>query len=405
MRSHLTDSGLEEALLELHAALDVDGFWKGTTRVTAGAVGPVSVAVCLYDLDLARPVVIRRSEDQEPAGANAGQLPWRWPVTDVPLERRRDRVLPMLGDHFAASGRRGRRRGDGSGAEPGADVLVLPFWKRDRLLATVCLRRPARERRFSEADLNLLKELYVHFKLALRRLERLHGHRLARAAAEDLLRRIPMPVLMLDWDLNVIYSNAPGLESCAQWNSTGHGSCDQPQSFEAPAVLLKECADWKERWYKEMLEREKTSRWLETVYHPELPGLRADIHLVYREAGNTAKPVFRVQFEAGGQAHRKESDGRFPENLAQQARLTPRERELFRLVCEGASNKEIASQLFLSVGTVKKQLNTLFRKVGVSTRAKLMALAQQEAGEEEPDPLIGNVQLERARRVDGKSET
>jgi hypothetical protein len=74
-------------------------------------------------------------------------------------------------------------------------------------------------------------------------------------------------------------------------------------------------------------------------------------------------------------------------------------------VCEGASNKEIASQLFLSVGTVKKQLNTLFRKVGVSTRAKLMALAQQEAGEEEQDPLIGNVQLERARRVDGKSET
>jgi len=47
---------------------------------------------------------------------------------------------------------------------------------------------------------------------------------------------------------------------------------------------------------------------------------------------------------------------------------------LVQLLCQGAANKEIADRLDLSIGTVKKELNTLYRKLEVQSRNQLMAL-------------------------------
>lgn len=51
--------------------------------------------------------------------------------------------------------------------------------------------------------------------------------------------------------------------------------------------------------------------------------------------------------------------------------LTPREREIAHLIGTGASNKEIAGQLYISVKTVKAHLTTIFRKLGLSDRLRL----------------------------------
>lgn len=52
--------------------------------------------------------------------------------------------------------------------------------------------------------------------------------------------------------------------------------------------------------------------------------------------------------------------------------LTPREREVVRLVVEGFSNREAAVQLGLSTHTVKNYIFSVFDKVGVSSRAELI---------------------------------
>ena len=59
--------------------------------------------------------------------------------------------------------------------------------------------------------------------------------------------------------------------------------------------------------------------------------------------------------------------------LAVLGQLTPREREVALLVREGLSNDEIAARLHKGVGTIKNQLQSIFVKLAVNSRAKLVA--------------------------------
>ncbi|MFS0701812.1 LuxR C-terminal-related transcriptional regulator [Cellulomonas sp. 179-A 4D5 NHS] len=53
--------------------------------------------------------------------------------------------------------------------------------------------------------------------------------------------------------------------------------------------------------------------------------------------------------------------------------LTPRERVVLAELAEDVTLEEIASRLWVSRNTVKSQLRTAYRKIGVSTRAEAVA--------------------------------
>jgi DNA-binding CsgD family transcriptional regulator len=57
--------------------------------------------------------------------------------------------------------------------------------------------------------------------------------------------------------------------------------------------------------------------------------------------------------------------------------LTDRERQIVRLISDGASNPEIAQQLFLSRKTVERHVSNVLKKVGVRNRAELAARAAE----------------------------
>ena len=56
--------------------------------------------------------------------------------------------------------------------------------------------------------------------------------------------------------------------------------------------------------------------------------------------------------------------------------FTEREREVLRLVLEGASNRETARQLVISVNTVKKHVYNICGKLGVQSRAQAIVRAR-----------------------------
>jgi DNA-binding NarL/FixJ family response regulator len=57
------------------------------------------------------------------------------------------------------------------------------------------------------------------------------------------------------------------------------------------------------------------------------------------------------------------------------AALTPREREVIGLVCEGRKNKDIANTLHISGATVSHHLTSIFRKLEVEDRTSLVIYA------------------------------
>ena len=65
--------------------------------------------------------------------------------------------------------------------------------------------------------------------------------------------------------------------------------------------------------------------------------------------------------------------------------LSPREREVVRLIARGHTNKEIAKRLSISVRTVERHRSVIMNKLGLQNRAELVAYAVQQGTRNEGD--------------------
>jgi len=81
------------------------------------------------------------------------------------------------------------------------------------------------------------------------------------------------------------------------------------------------------------------------------------------------RPYLALRDEAG-RSRRPGGDGRISGGT-----LTPREREVITLVAEGKTNGQIAEQLFISAGTVRRHLENAYAKLGVHTRTAAVRAA------------------------------
>jgi len=57
--------------------------------------------------------------------------------------------------------------------------------------------------------------------------------------------------------------------------------------------------------------------------------------------------------------------------------LTPRELEVLTLLASDRTREQIAAELFVSVNTVKSQINSIFRKLGVTRRVDAILVAEK----------------------------
>ena len=251
---------------------------------------------------------------------------------------------------------------------------ALCFWSGRRLACVITVMRTGPQGEPDQPEMKMLHRLYAEFKIALRRIRSLEREHSARAAFETFLRQLPLPTMLLRWNLKLAYQNKAAREFCLAWRAGPVASRVLKAEVPVPDEILDGCRRLKRRWEKASgINAAQPAIAQESFHHPEWDHLRVTITIAHVNPVGLTPPDFLVQCE---EIRAPASDGApFADaTLAHLARLTSREQEMTRLACEGRTNQEIANESCLSVQMVKKHLHSIFRKLEVPSRSRLMAL-------------------------------
>ncbi len=251
---------------------------------------------------------------------------------------------------------------------------VLFFWKSQGLVCVIAILRAAQQGDLSLAEMKVLRQLYPQFLIVLDRIRSLERERLARMAFEEFLGRLPLPTMLLRWNLKLIYRNRAARDFCAVWEK----GCEQARLIKPrsaiPSEILDRCRALKQQWRHAQRRNAPPTRFKEErVHHPRSPHLRATLHLKQLGSVGVAQPHFLIACE-DLRRHAAPRAGLAISRLPHLAQLTSREQEVARLVCDGRSNQEIADHAGLSLATIKKHVHAIFRKLEVPSRSRLMTL-------------------------------
>jgi DNA-binding CsgD family transcriptional regulator len=171
---------------------------------------------------------------------------------------------------------------------------------------------------------------------------------------------------------------ATALERLVQ--GTGASGTDWGRAVEARCRALVGDGEVAETLYREAIERlAPTAMRLDLARTHLVYGewlRRERRHVDAREQLRAAEGLFtdfgmegfaeraRVELRATGEHVRRR-------RVETQSDLTPQETQISQLVARGATNQEVAAQLFISPSTVEYHLYKVFRKVGVKSRTQL----------------------------------
>jgi len=251
----------------------------------------------------------------------------------------------------------------------------LFFWKDERLICVIAIMRTATQGDLSPAEMKLLRQLYPQVLTALHRLGSLEREHSARMAFEEFLNRLPMPTILLRWNLKSIYQNRAARDFCAVWEKGPEAARLMKPSSPIPSEILDRCRLLKQQWASmQRLNVPQTNAQEEQVHHPRSRHLRATLHLKPLTSAGVARPHFLIECEDLRRQAAPRSGPAASARLPHLVRLTRREQEIARLVCDGRSNQEIADAAHLSVAMVKKHLHAVYRKLEVPSRSRLMTL-------------------------------
>ena len=362
------DPTLEKPLLHLHAAIDVDSFWKGVQDVIEAALPN-----CFIGLTLQHSPILPRiaKSTQKLPGSFFPIMPIKKYFSTHP-----HRNIVFINDFFSDE-RHFRRSSFYRGCIVpinGRCAIGLFFWDIRRLLAAIIVVRNLQQGELSPGEVRVIGHLHSQFQTALHRLHSRSRERAVPVALEQFMRRVPLPTVLLRWNLRLAYRNQAAAESCAVWQRGPLGARFIKLKAPIPPEILNQCRVLKKRWEQlSPLGLAPANFVDEAVRHPTRRDLRATISLKQISSAAFARPHFLIEFEdlrgSGGTGYQISCA-----SLSHLVRLTSREQNLARLVCDGRSNQEIADESGLSLETVKKHLHSIFCKLQVPSRSRLMTL-------------------------------
>ncbi|HWD97642.1 MAG TPA: response regulator transcription factor [Bryobacteraceae bacterium] len=177
---------------------------------------------------------------------------------------------------------------------------------------------------------------------------RIAGTCASAAEALEALRRDPVDIVLLDYDLG---------------DENGLSFLEQAKLVRSPARILMVTAGMTDQGTLRAFEAGSSGIFLK---HSPPGELVEAIHKVMN--GELWLDSRAVRSLVGGVRVKSEEQQSADS-------LTPRERAVLKAVFEGLSNKEIAARLQISESSVKAALQQLFEKTGVRTRSQLVRIA------------------------------
>jgi len=363
----IIDPTLEKPLLHLHAAINVDSFWNAVQDVMEAALPTRFIGLTLQH----SPIFPRIAKSTEKLSGSF------FPI--APIEKyfkaHPHRNVVFIGDFYSDKShfRRSSFYRDCMMPINGRCAIGLFFWDFRRLLAAIIVVRSVQQGELSRCEMRLVRHLHFQFQTALGRLRLLERERAERVTFEQFMRRVPLPTVLLRWNLRLVYRNQAAAEFCAVWQRGFSGARFIKLKAPLPPEILDRCRVLKKRW-KDLRRLALTPGNLrdEIVRHPTRRDLRATVSLKQISSAAVARPHFLVEFESLLSSAR--GSRRLGASLSHLAQLTRREQDLTRLVCDGRSNQEIADESGLSLETVKKHLHSIFQKLEVPSRSRLITL-------------------------------
>ena len=361
-RRNILEPAVQKPLLRLHAALDLTSFWKAIQAVINAALPGSFLGLTLQHNPI-MPMIVKWSHSIPNGDFNSTLLQNYLRAHPRGRFVRSNDIFPNMeklkkSEFYQKYMEPQKRR----------HAIGLFFWRGQRLVCVIVIMRTAKQGELNPRQTKLLQQLYPQFQTALYRLGSLEREHSTRIALGEFLRRLPLPTILLRWNLTLIYQNRAAREFCALWEKGPKIArvlkTDDPIPFE----ILEGCRGLKKQWQEFPRADFATAHPSgEMVRHPNQPNLRATISLQRIRSAGIARPRFLVECEDFHSARSREQ-------LPHMARLTRREQDLTRLVCDGGSNQEIADDVGLSLSMVKKHLHSVFRKLEIASRSQLMAL-------------------------------
>lgn len=251
-------------------------------------------------------------------------------------------------------------------------AAAMLFWGKDRrFIGQLAALRSREQGDFTEAELARLRAYHPHVKAALTRLLALESAAATQVSLEHSLHTLPLSLAVVAWDLTVAFANKSARAAMQPWrHGAAAGRALKPAQVELPEIIRAGCQRLKDGW-SEAVRKHDFSRLTRelTLVHPEEPRQKATIRLVEPPGGRALHPSWIIHFEAGLVPNREVARA-----LDQLAQLSQAEKTVAMLAAAGHDNEAIARELGRSLSTVRTHLRNIFRKLGITTRARLAPL-------------------------------
>src|SRR5881396_3029297 len=320
-RESVIDPALEKPLLCLHAAMNVGSFWKAMQQVLSAAMPNGLVGLMLQPNPIL-PMIARWTAPMRD-GFFTGE-PLKSYIAAQPRPRF-VRISDLFSNRSSMIKSAFYRRY--MAPQTCAHGVCLLFWKDQRLICVIAIMRTATQGDLSPAEMKLLQQLYPQFLTALHRLRSLEREHSLRMDLEEFLSRLPLPTILLRWNLKPIYQNRAARDFCAVWEKGPEEAQLMKATSPIPIEILDRCRLLKQQWaHAQRPIAARTGFKEERVHHPRLPHLRATLHLKQLSSCGVAQPHFLIECED----LRRQAAPRT--GLPHLVRLTRREQEVARLV-------------------------------------------------------------------------